>query len=59
MVIIKKSALNSFGANHPDAIPALNEWYAKVKSADWRNHAELKTHFWLLTTLLTNAMYST
>ena len=45
MVIIKKSALNSFGAKHPDAIPALNEWYAKVKSADWRNHAELKTTF--------------
>jgi len=45
MVIIKKSALNRFGAKHPDAIPALNEWYAKVKSADWRNHAELKITF--------------
>ncbi len=45
MVIIKKSALNSFGAKYPDAIQALNEWYSKVKSADWRNHAELKTTF--------------
>jgi mRNA interferase HigB len=45
MVIIKKSALNSFGAKHPDAIPALNEWYTKVKAADWSNHAELKTVF--------------
>ena len=38
MVIIKKSVLNSFGAKHPDAIPALNEWYAKVKAADCSNH---------------------
>ena len=45
MVIIKKSALNTFGTKYPDAIPALNEWYAKVKAADWRNHAELKTTF--------------
>ncbi len=45
MVIIKKSALNTFGAKYPDAIPALNEWYAKVKAADWRNHADLKTTF--------------
>ena len=56
MVIIKKSALNSFGANHPDAIPALNEWYAKVKSADWRNHAELKTTF-LTADFITNERY--
>ena len=40
MVIIKKSVLNSFGAKCPDAIPSLNEWYAKVKAADWKNHAE-------------------
>jgi len=45
MVIIKKSALNTFGTKYPDAIPALNEWYAKAKAADWRNHAELKTTF--------------
>ena len=56
MVIIKKSALNSFGANYPDAIPALNEWYAKVKSADWRNHAELKTTF-LTADYITNERY--
>jgi mRNA interferase HigB len=45
MVIIKKSALNSFGTKHPDAIPALNEWYARVKAADWQNYADLKTMF--------------
>jgi mRNA interferase HigB len=45
MVIIKRSALNRFGAQYPDAIPALNEWYAKVKGADWKNHAELKAMF--------------
>lgn len=45
MVIIKKSVLNQFGAVHPDAIPSLNDWYSKVKTADWRNHADLKKVF--------------
>jgi mRNA interferase HigB len=45
MVIIKKSVFNRFGEQHPDAIPALNEWYAKVKVANWRNHADVKIMF--------------
>ena len=56
MVIIKKSVLNSFGAKYPDAIPSLNEWYAKVKAADWRNHADLQTMF-LSADYITNERY--
>jgi len=35
MVGISKSILCDFGAEHPDAIKALNDWYHLVKDADW------------------------
>lgn len=45
MVIISKTALNLFGGNHPDVVTALNDWYATVKKADWRNLADVKQTF--------------
>ena len=45
MVIITKTILNEFGRQHTDAMPALNEWYAVVKAADWNSFADIKQTF--------------
>ena len=45
MVIISKAILNEFGLRHIDSVPALNEWYAVVKAADWGNLVELRQTF--------------
>ena len=45
LVIISKTILREFGQLHPDAIEALNTWYAIVKDADWSNLADLRQVF--------------
>lgn len=45
MVIISKTILNQFGLQHGDSLTALNEWYAVVKAADWKNLADIKQTF--------------
>ncbi len=45
MVIISKTILTRFGRHHPDAARALNEWYGKVKAANWSSFAEVKLTF--------------
>jgi mRNA interferase HigB len=45
MVIISKTILREFGALHPDAINALNNWYTVVKAADWENVADVRETF--------------
>lgn len=45
MVIISKTILRDFGASHPDAINALNNWYDIVKEADWANLADVRRTF--------------
>lgn len=41
MVIISKTILRDFGADHPQAIDALNDWYYLVKDADWGTPGEV------------------
>ncbi|MBK8920631.1 MAG: type II toxin-antitoxin system HigB family toxin [Saprospirales bacterium] len=45
MVIISKAILREFGMLHPDAIEALNTWYAIVKAADWSNFSDIRQGF--------------
>jgi mRNA interferase HigB len=45
MVIITKTILNEFGRQHTDVMPALNEWYAVVKTADWNSLADIRQTF--------------
>ena len=45
MVIISKTILNEFGRRHAGAAEALNEWYAAVEEADWKNLNEVKARF--------------
>ncbi len=45
LVIISKTIFREFGQLHPDAIEALNTWYAIVKDADWSNLADLRQVF--------------
>jgi mRNA interferase HigB len=45
MVVISKTQLIQFGAHHADATDALDDWYKKVKQADWGNFSELRESF--------------
>ena len=45
MVIISKTILNEFGRRHAGAAETLNEWYAAVEEADWKNLNEVKARF--------------
>ncbi|MGN6435307.1 MAG: type II toxin-antitoxin system HigB family toxin [Agriterribacter sp.] len=45
MVIISKSILLTFIANHPDSETALEKWYSETKKASWKNFSELKKTF--------------
>jgi mRNA interferase HigB len=45
MVIITMRALNEFADIYSDAENALNHWVEIVKSADWRNGADLRQTF--------------
>lgn len=43
MRIIARKTLRDFWAQHPDARPALEAWYADVKQANWRSPADIKS----------------
>jgi len=45
MVIISKTILARFARRHPEAGGALNEWYRKVKQADWSSFADVRRTF--------------
>jgi len=45
MVVISKTRLVEYGQDHADAIEAINEWYEKVKGADWTNLRDVKGTF--------------
>ncbi|MDX2128521.1 MAG: type II toxin-antitoxin system HigB family toxin [Chloroherpetonaceae bacterium] len=45
MVIIKKYPFIAFIKAHADSSIPLQEWYHSVKSASWKNHADLKAHY--------------
>lgn len=45
MVVISKTIINEFGMKHPDSIEALNDWWEKVKKADWSTPNDLKKSF--------------
>ena len=45
MVVISKAILREFGLLHPDAIEALNHWYAIAIDADWSNLSDLRQQF--------------
>lgn len=45
MVVITRKTIQAYGENNTNAIDALNEWYIKVKLADWSNYNEVKKEF--------------
>lgn len=45
MIIANKGVLDAFVQKHAQSARPLNGWVEKVKSATWRNHAELKQTF--------------
>jgi len=45
MVIISKGIIHEFADRHPESVNALNKWWLKVKSADWKSLQEVKKTF--------------
>lgn len=45
MKIISKPIIVNFYTLHADSKTALNDWYQKVKSANWGSFADIKTDF--------------
>lgn len=45
MVIITRKTIQTYGENNVNAIDALNDWYIKVKLANWSNYNEVKKEF--------------
>ena len=45
MIIIKKSTINDFVKQYPEATSAFNKWYTTCKEKSWKNHAALKEDF--------------
>lgn len=45
MHIIKKKTLAEYISRHPQAATALQEWYHKVRTARWRNFADVRATF--------------
>ena len=45
MVIISKTILAEFGAQHSDSLETLNKWYLESKKADWNNLSDIKKSF--------------
>lgn len=37
--------LVAFGKEHPDAIPALNDWWEKTRAADWDTFPAIRRTF--------------
>ena len=45
MIIISKSIIYVFAEKHPDVRVAVDDWYRKVKLANWSNFGEMKNAF--------------
>lgn len=45
MIIANKELLDNFVQTHAQAAKPLNKWVDIVKTAQWKNHAELKKMF--------------
>lgn len=45
MVVISYKTIRDFGANHPQAIVPLENWYIVALQADWTNLSQLKASF--------------
>ena len=45
MRIIKRQTLVAYYTKHPAAKEALEDWYHKVKDADWKNFADMRATF--------------
>jgi mRNA interferase HigB len=45
MVVITKSTLYEFAAIHADVEDAIDNWYRKVRAADWSNFQDVKQTF--------------
>jgi mRNA interferase HigB len=45
MHIITRKRLNEFAAAHPDAKPALQQWYKRIGGKSLQNFAELRDVF--------------
>jgi mRNA interferase HigB len=45
MHVITRKRLNEFAAQHPYASPALQQWYARMKSGSFHSFAELRAVF--------------
>jgi mRNA interferase HigB len=45
MRIISKKKIKEFGAKHPDAKAALDEWYTKTRHASWQGFEDVKQTF--------------
>lgn len=45
MVVISKTILTEFGRKHADAVEPLNDWWRKVKEADWATSKDAKGTF--------------
>lgn len=45
MVIISKGIIHEFAAKHPASLHALNDWWIKTKSADWKLWQDVKNTF--------------
>jgi mRNA interferase HigB len=45
MRIISKKKIKEFGATHPEAKAALDEWYTKTRHASWQGFEDVKKTF--------------
>jgi mRNA interferase HigB len=45
MVIITKGIIHAFAARHKNAGIPLNDWFEKVKNAQWSNFSEVRLTF--------------
>ena len=45
MVIITRRTIQDYGKTYTDTIDALNDWYMRVKLAEWSNFNALKKDF--------------
>ncbi len=45
MVVLVKKVLSDFAERYPKAASPLNNWYAVVKAADWKQISDIKADF--------------
>lgn len=45
MRIISEKKLKDYSENHPDSKVALQDWIKKVRQAEWRSFADIKSTF--------------